>query len=86
MKGKLLSSISLNGNQIDEQGCILIGKCHCRTYTHLHMDLECRYELTTQNSVIINFFLLFSEINLFYERLSSHSRPQVNLFLFVAEN
>lgn len=57
MKGELLSRVSLNGNQIDEQGC------HCRTYTHLHMELECRYELTTQDSVIIN-WLLFSEINL----------------------
>lgn len=78
MKGELLSRVSLNGNQIDEQGC------HCRTYTHLHMELECRYELTTQDSVIIN-WLLFSEINLFDQRLSSHSRPQVNLFLSVAK-
>lgn len=79
MKGELLSRVSLNGNQIDEQ------VCHCRIYTHLHMDLECRHELTTQDSVIIN-WLLFSEINLFDQRLSSHSRPQVNLFLFVAKN
>lgn len=48
------------------------------------MDLKCRYELTTRHSGIIH-WLLFSEINLFYQRLSSHSRPQVNLFLFVGK-
>lgn len=50
MKGKLLSRASLNEDQIDEQGYILIGKCHCRTYMHLHMDIKCRYDLTIQDS------------------------------------
>lgn len=84
MKGKLPSRASLNEDQIDEQGYILRGKCHCGTYMHLHMDIECGYELITQYCVSIN-WLLFSEINLFYQRLSPHSRAQVHPFLFVAK-
>lgn len=40
---------------------------------------------TWTNNTALWDWLLFSEINLFYQRLPSHSRPQVNLFLFVAK-
>lgn len=85
MKGSCcrLKTASLSEDQAGERDCILTGRRHSGTQMQLQMDTGCRCERTAKCSVTTGWWLFFA-INLFDQRLPSHSKPQINRFFFLS--